>query len=181
MQKSYSFKGKILFTPIDSVEKKVLMTYMSEGVDAGFDQTIMSSFNSLNITPEEKKHLSTRHRKMLNNYRHINPFTLNVDAIELIEQISKCKSHTIVIEASDYGAYICLAALYSGKLSSNKKIEFHFAGSPLALFPKTLMKNTSKNTAHKIVFQVSENCWLSPFKSLYANNQIKCLYHRKAA
>jgi hypothetical protein len=181
MQKSHSFKGKIMFSPVESVEKKLLMSYISEGVDAGFEQTIMSSFSFLNISPEEKKQLSSRHRKMLNNYRHINPFALNADATELIDQISKCKSKTIVVEASDYGAYICLAALYSGKLSVDKKIEFQFAGSPLALFPKSFLKNAPKNIQHKIVFQVADNCWLSPFKSLYANNQIKCLYHRKAA
>jgi hypothetical protein len=180
MQKSHNFKGKILFSPLDHAEKKTLMSYYSEGIEAGFEQTIMASFDFLNFSAEEKKNLSARHRKMLNNYRQINPFALNVDAKELIEQITKCKDSHLVIEANDYGAYICLAALYSGKLPSNKKIEFHFQAAPLALFPKNFLKNPPKDKNHKIVFSVTENCWLSPFRSLYSNNLIKCAYKKAA-
>jgi hypothetical protein len=117
---------------------------------------------------------------VLNHYRQISPFTLNADAKALIDQITKCKSDTLVIEAHDYGAYICLAALYSGKLPEGKKIEFHFEGSPLALFPKSLLKNSPKSFDHKIVFRVSENSWLSPFSTLYSNDQIKCFYLKAA-
>jgi hypothetical protein len=177
---SDNFKGKIMFSPENHDEKKTLMSYYAEPLETAFDQTIMSSWDFLNFSVEEKKQLSSRHRKMLNSYRHINPFTLNVDAQELIGQIKKCKSNHMVIEASDYGAYICLAALYSGKLPSNKKIEFHFAGSPLALFPKKMMKSNPKNIEHKIVFNVKESCWLAPFSTLYNNEKIKC-YYLKAA
>lgn len=177
---SHNFKGKILFSPEARSEKKTLMAYYAEPLEAGFDQTIMSSWDFLNFSNEEKKMLSTKHRKMLNNYRHINPFALNVDAQELVEQIKKCKSETMVIEAHDYGAYICLAALYSGKLPTNKKIEFQFAGSPIALFPKTMMKSSPKSLEHKIVFRVKENCWLAPFSTLYSNEKIKCFYLKAA-
>lgn len=177
---SHNFKGKILFSPEASGGKKTLMAYYAEPLEAGFDQTIMSSWDFLNFSNEEKKMLSNKHRKMLNNYRHINPFALNVDAQELIEQIKKCKSDNMVIEAHDYGAYICLAALYSGKLPANKKIEFQFEGSPIALFPKTMMKSDPKSLEHKIVFQVKENCWLAPFSTLYSNEKIKCFYLKAA-
>ncbi len=180
MQKSHNFKGKILFSPEAKSKKLTLMNYSTTPLEAEFDQTMMSSFDFLNFSPEEKKQLSTRHRKMLNHYRQISPFTLNADAKALIEHITKCKSETLVIEAHDYGAYICLAALYSGKLPSAKKIEFHFEGSPLALFPKSLLKNAPKNTDHKIVFRVSESSWLSPFSTLYSNDQIKCFYLKAA-
>lgn len=180
MQKSHNFKGKILFSPEAKSMKKTLMNYSTEPLEAGFDQTMMSSFDFLNFSPEEKKQLSTRHRRVLNHYRQISPFSLNADAKALIDQIIKCKSDTLVIEAHDYGAYICLAALYSGKLPESKKIEFHFEGSPLALFPKSLLKNSPKNFAHKIVFKVSENSWLSPFSTLYSNDQIKCFYLKAA-
>lgn len=180
MQKSQNFKGKILFSPAEHAEKKTLMSYYAEPVEAGFEQTIMSSFDFLNFSIEEKKQLSNRHRRELNNYRHINPFALNLDAKELIDQIVKCKSQNLVIEAHDYGAYICLAALYSGKLPSNKKIEFQFEGAPLALFPKNLLKNPPKNTHHKILFRVCEDSWLSPFSTLYSNEHIKCFYLKAA-
>ncbi len=177
---SHNFKGKILFSPEAHGDQKTLMSYYAEPLEAGFDQTIMASWDFLNFSDEEKKMLSTKHRKRLNNYRHINPFALNVDAKELIENIKKCKSDSLVIEAHDYGAYICLAALYSGKLPENKKIEFQFAGSPIALFPKTMMKNVHKSSEHKIYFQVKENCWLAPFSTLYSNDKIKCFYLKAA-
>lgn len=180
MQKPQNFSGKILFSHEKKSMKKTLMSYQTEPMEAGFEHTMMSSFDFLNFSPEEKKQLSTRHRIVLNNYRQINPFALNVDARELIEQIAKCKSSTLIIEAHDYGAYICLAALYSGKLPSNKKIEFHFEESPLALFPKSLLKNSPKNHDHKIVFRVCEKSWLSPFSTLYSNDQIKCFYLKAA-
>jgi hypothetical protein len=177
---SHNFKGKILFSQANACEQKTLMSYYAEPLEPSFEQTIMASWDFLNLSVEEKKQLSTRHRKMLNKYRHINPFALNVDAQELIELIKKCKAETMVIEAYDYGAYICLAALYSGKLPANKKIEFHFAGSPIALFPKTMLKATPKNIDHKIVFRLKENCWLAPFSTLYNNEKIKCHYLKAA-
>ena len=177
---SHNFKGKIMFSPEAHAEKKTLMSYYAETLEVGFDQIIMSSWDFLNFSDEEKKMLSTKHRKMLNSYRHINPFALNTDALELIANVKKCKSDSIVIEAHDYGAYICLAALYSGKLPLNKKIEFHFAGSPIALFPKTMMKSSLRTSEHKIIFNVKENCWLAPFSTLYSNEKIKCFYLKAA-
>lgn len=180
MKQAHKFQGKIMFSSMDQTLQKTLMSYYSEPMEAEFEQTIMASFDFLNFSAEEKKQLSTKHRQMLNNYRQINPFALNIDALEFIDQVSKCKSNSIVIEAHDYGAYICLAALYSGKLPANKKIEFVIQGAPLALFPKTLIKSPPKNLNHKIVFRVSENCWLSPFSTLYSNDKIKCFYLKAA-
>lgn len=180
MQKSYNFQGKILFSENVRAAKKTLMSYYAEPLEVTFDQTIMASFDFLNLKIEEKKQLSTKHRKMLNNYRQINPFALNVDAQDLIDHVNKCTNDKLVIEAHDYGAYICLAALYSGKLPKNKKIEFHFKSSPLALFPKSLLKSPPKDLEHKIVFHVQENSWLTPFSTLYSNEKIKCFYLKAA-
>ncbi len=180
MQKSHNFQGKILFSENMRAAKKTLMSYYAEPMEAGFEQNIMSAFDFLNLKMEEKKQLSTKHRKMLNHYRQINPFALNVDAQDFINHITECASEKLVIEAHDYGAYICLAALYSGKLPKNKKIEFHFKSSPLALFPKTLLKSPPKESEHKIVFHVQENSWLTPFSTLYSNDKIKCFYLKAA-
>lgn len=181
MQKSSNFKGKIFFSSDDFAAKKTLMSYYTEPLEVSFDQTIMSSFDFLNLNPEEKKQLSNKHRMLLNSYRQINPFALNVDAQDFIAQVTKCKGEKMVIHAHDYGAYICLAALYSGKLPANKKIEFHFESSPIALFPKSFLKNMPKVADHKIVFHVEENSWLGPFATLYNNEKIKCFYRPKAA
>lgn len=180
MQKSLNFKGKIMFSSEAKSKKLTLMSYHTQCLPEAFDQTMMASFDFLNFSPEEKKQLSTRHRRVLNHYRQLSPFMINSDAKELIENIMECKSEKMVIEAHDYGAYICLAALYSGKLPANKKIEFHFESSPLALFPKSLLKNAPKAAGHKVVFKVCEDSWLSPFTTLYSNDQIKCFYKKAA-
>ena len=180
-----NFKGKIFFVEAETgikspLEKKLLMDYYSEPNEAGFDEMIMSSFDYLNFSNDEKKNLSSKHRKILNQYRHINQFALSSDAHKFISEIEKNKSSKLIIEANDYGVYICLAALYSGKIPTNKKIEFHFKSSPLALFPKSLVKKDHKSSSHKIVFHLKENCWLSPFSTLYSNDQIKCFYLKAA-
>ena len=177
MRKPIIFKGKIQFVGARASEKSTLMKYddpiFKEGFEDNLADTMMASFENLKLTADEKKQLSRSHRKLLNYYRHINPFSLNMDAKKLILEINQSKQTHVVIEANHYGAYICLAALYSGKLSKDKKIEFILEKAPLALFPKTLIKAEPKDRVHKVVFNVSEDCWLSPFSTLYNNQSIK--------
>lgn len=172
MQKVQHFKGKIFLYEELKPTKKTLMTYKTEPMEFGFEETMMSAFDFINFSPEEKKHLSKKHRDLLSKYRYINPFALNADAQEFIEQIKLCKSKKIKIEANDYGAYICLAALYSGKFPEDKIIEFVFEKSPLALFPQSLLKRQKENP-HKIVLKLTDDCWLKPFNSLCQHDKIK--------
>lgn len=178
MIKPTLFKGKVQFVGFSATEKNYQMKYNAPSLKEGFQEnltdTMMASFENINFTTEEKKHLSRSHRKMLNYYRHLNLFTLNMDAQKLIQEINQSKQSSVVIEANHYGAYICLAALYSGKLSPDKKIEFILEKAPLALFPKVFIKSEPKDRLHKVVFNMSEDCWLSPFTSLNSNHKIKC-------
>lgn len=180
MQKPSAFKGKIFFSSKASKEwKKTLMSYQTTTSEVDFDQNMMVAFDYLNLSAEEKKQLSVGHRKILNYYRNVNPFNLNHDALELINQIKNCKNKTIFIKAYDYGAYICLAALYSGQLPTDKQIEFHLEESPIALFPKSLIKKSPKDE-HKVLFHIGEDCWLKPFSTLCSNEKIKCFYLKAA-
>lgn len=185
MSKSISFKGTILFVGAKTSRKNAFLEYETPSFREGFEEnitdTMMSSFDNLNLTAEEKKNLSRTHRKILNYYRHLSPFSLNLDAKKLIAEINQSKKTNIVIEANHYGAYVCLAALYSGKLSSDKKVEFILEKAPLALFPKTFIKTEPKINQHKVTFRLSENCWLSPFSSLYNNQRIKYSLKKAAA
>lgn len=177
MSQSISFKGKILFVSTKATRKNSFLKYANPSLKDGFEDniasTMMASFEHLNLTVEEKKNLSRSHRKMLNYYCHLSPFSLNVDSKKLIAEINQSKETHFVIEAHHYGAYVCLAALYSGKLSPDKKIEFILEKAPLALFPKTFIKSEPKLSHHKVTFRLSEDCWLSPFSSLYNNQRIK--------
>ena len=156
------------------------MSYETGPVESDFDETMMSAFDFLNLSAEEKKGLSRKHRNLLNSYRQLNLFSLNADAQQLIEEIKNCKNKSIIIEACDYGAYICLAAFYSGKLPAEKKIEFLLEKSPIALFPTTFLKASPKGEDKKLVFRVTEKCWIKPFSTLYSNDKIKCLFKRAA-
>lgn len=180
MPKSQHFKGKILFSKDTCLEKKTLMNYHTQPLEMGFDETMMSAFDFLNFSPEEKKCLSLKHRSLLNNYRQLNLFSLNADAQKLIEEIKQCKGERLTIEACDYGAYICLAAFYSGKLPADKKIDFVIEKSPLALFPTTFLKSPPKGQDKKLVFKVTEKCWIRPFSTLYSHEKIKCLLKKAA-
>jgi hypothetical protein len=177
MSKTVSFKGRILFVSGTEDRKMTPLKYAGPNFDEGFEDTLtdsmMVSFEHLKLTNDEKKILSRSHRKMLNYYRHVSPFSLNGDAKKLIAEINQCCDSKIVIEAVHYGAYVCLAALYSGKLDSSKKIEFILEKAPLALFPKNFIKSKSTLAHHKVTFRLSDDCWLSPFSSLYNNDNIK--------
>ena len=177
MSKPVIFKGKVQFVGAKTTDKNTLMKYADPTFKEGFEESLtdsmMASFETLNLTAEEKKQLSRSHRKMLNYYRHLNPFSLNADAQKLITEINQSKQAHVIIEAHHYGAYICLAALYSGELSEDKKIEFILEKAPLALFPKAFIKSEPKDCQHKVIFHLSEDCWLSPFSTLYTNQRIK--------
>lgn len=173
MSKPINFKGKIQFVGGKSTLMKYDDPIFKEGFEENLCDTMMASFLHLNFSHEEKKQLSRTHRKLINYYKHISPFSLNADAKQLIAAINKSSDSHVVIEANHYGAYVCLAALYSGKLSHDKKIEFFLEKAPMALFPKAFMKTEPENNIHKIVFRLSEDCWLSPFSSLYNNQRIK--------
>ncbi|MBP9681481.1 MAG: hypothetical protein KBD76_08755 [Bacteriovorax sp.] len=177
MSKSVNFKGKIQFVGSSVNHKNSFLKYKSPLLNEGFQDdladSMMSSFDHLHLSVEEKKCLSRLHRKMLNYYRHLSPFSLRVDAEKLIDQINQSKENKLLIEAQEYGAYVCLAALYSGKLSANKKVEFILEQAPLALFPRNFIKAEPKPEHHKVTFRLSEDCWLSPFSSLYHNQRIK--------
>lgn len=177
MSKTVSFKGRILFVSGRGNRKANLLKYADPTFKEGFEDNladiVMANFENLNLSQEEKKHLSRAHRQMLNYYRHVSPFSLNGDAQKLISEINDSAESKIVIEADQYGAYVCLAALFSGKLDRDKKIDFILAKAPLALFPKTLMKSKTILDHHKVIFRLSDDCWLSPFESLYNNDNIK--------
>jgi len=177
MSKPVSFKGSILFVLGSGHKKAIALKYaepvFQEGFENNFSETMMASFEGLNLTQEEKKNLSRTHRKVLNYYLNLSPFCINGDAKKLIAQINESSDSKITIEAAHYGAYVCLAALYSGKLDSSKKIDFILEKAPLALFPKTFMKSKNVQNHHKVTFRLTDDCWLSPFSSLYNNDNIK--------
>lgn len=184
MKKTINFKGRIEFFQSLSKQKAGHLEYgapnFSKDFENGIANTMMADFEQLNLTSEEKKNLSRSHREILNYYRYLSPFSLNTDAKKLIAEINHSSEKQLTIKAEQYGAYVCLAALYSGKLDRSKKIDFILEKAPIALFPKSFMKSRSKSNNHKVVFCLTDDCWLSPFNSLYNNHNIKLMLKKAA-
>ncbi|MCK6595581.1 MAG: hypothetical protein L6Q33_10300, partial [Bacteriovoracaceae bacterium] len=97
----------------------------------------------------------------------------NKDKNNLIQAICESDDKTITVEASEYGAYICLAAAYSGKLPNNKKIKFVLSSSPIALFPKSFIKSNELPNNCEIVYCIKSEHWFDEYESLYQNNYLK--------
>ena len=177
MSKTINFKGQILFSHSMASTKKTSLKYSSPTFEKGFEENItdsmMASFDYLELSDSEKKLLSRSHRKMLNHYRYLNQFSLNQDAKNLVTAINNFSDDHLVVEANHYGAYVCLAALYSGKISNNKRVDFILEQAPLALFPKTFIKENTINKKHTVLFRICEDSWLKPFGSLCQNQNLK--------
>lgn len=182
MGKKSLFSGSIHFYPVFPSNlnkfhskkklKKKLINYETPTEAQDFTEIIMSSFHFLSLNKGEKKMLSGAHREMINQYRNLNLLLLSDDARRFIETLKIIHHEHLIIEAEGYGAYICLAALYSGHFPFNKKIEFKFSSSPLALFPKAMIRSMPIVREVKINFSVEEDSWLKPFATLYTNEKI---------
>ncbi len=169
-----AFTGKIVsFNQKGKGRRSTLLTFEMSIFTSELCDTFMCNFNDLKLSEKEKKDLSRERRMIIDQYKKISPFSLNKDKNELIEAINSNKKETITIEASEYGAYICLAAAYSGKIDADKKIKFIISSSPIALFPKSFIKNHLLSENIEIVYSVKSEHWLDCFETLYHNDFLK--------
>jgi hypothetical protein len=177
MTKPNRLKGKILF--VDPKASKKLSSYSyqdpydNKGCEERLCDTTIGNFKNLNLSHHEKVRLSLTHRKILNYFRNLSLFAINNDAKKLVNEINKSKKKHIVIEAQYYGVYVCLAALYSGLISDEKRVDFILELAPLALFPNSLLKKEPHIDTHKVVFKLSDDSWLAPFESLSVNRKLR--------
>jgi hypothetical protein len=157
------FKGNIQV--VTSNKRKVLVRFDVPTQKIEMTQTFMRSFKGLQLSEEEKREFSKSHREEIKQYQNIKRAVLKEYATEFISQVKKQKDNNFTVQATGIGAYICLAAIVSGKLPESKKFEFHFSEVPLNLFPKQLVKETKSNGSIQIHLE-DENTWLRKFKSL---------------
>jgi len=159
--------------------EKSIFSYDMEAdkVEPSFEMTMMKEFNDLNLSHEEKILLSTEHRKIIYKYKSIKQNQLKKIGKEVFQTITEevKKKVDIRIKAKGIMAYFCLAAIYSGKLPSNKHIIFELSAIPLSLFPKDLVKKSTD--LPEIVFFIENENWISQFKSLYQCPKYMSLNH----
>lgn len=158
------FRGKIKI--LNSKKPKGSLEFKFETHDFSIDQVVMGNFCHIDFDEDEKRELSAGHRQIIKHYQTINERQLKKYSSELIKSIKDSPSDRIEIEAQDAGTFICLAAIYSGKLPKNKEIYFHLSSTPLQLFPKSLVKTKTAGHSVTINFCQVGNSWMRSFHCL---------------
>jgi hypothetical protein len=163
MATSHPFKGQIKIFSDTSKEKNLTFNVPEE--DLPFSESLMSCYSKLKLTSEEKRDLSYKHRKIIHQYQCLDDQVLEMYVDKFINALPESRKK-IKIQTSDFGSYICLAAIHSGKIPEGLKLSFELGDSPVELFPKKYVKKALKSDS-KVKFTYSEDSWVRPFKSLY--------------
>ena len=159
------FKGKIKV--LENKKIKESLQFHFETQEFSIDQVVMNNFKTLKFSECEKRELSAVHRQIIKQYQNLKKSEISKIAKSLIRSIKSTKSDKITIEASHAGTFICLAAIFSGKLPKNKEICFHLTSSPIRLFPQSFVED--KHAAHAVSVSLNnkQGCWMHQLKSLH--------------
>lgn len=128
--------------------------------------TLMSEFSHLGLSHEEKNKLSRQHREYFCAFKLLREKDIKKSRQELIKLLKDFRNEALVIRASEAGALVCLAAIFSGQLPQNVEWRFELEEIPLPLFPKELVKSCSAAQSFEISFKYKEGGALKPFPSL---------------
>ena len=134
--------------------------------DITMADTLMSEFSHLGLSSEEKNKLSRNHREYFCSFKFLKEKDIKKMTNELISSLSQLKNEPLIICASEAGVYICLAAIFSGKLPQNVEWRFELEEFALPLFPKELVKKSSAADSYDISFRFDEKGYIKPFPSL---------------
>lgn len=178
MTKELRFKGSIFVNEFKG-KNAFVFDYETAPMNLQFHKLMMSSFKGFNFSAVEKQKLSRKHRHDIHNYLNLNIFNLAKDALKLVDKINNHSLAEFSIDASDYGAFVALAALYSGKINAQKKVQFILHKSPMALFPKSLLKKNPPKQ-HSVIYNFSEENWINHFETLYSNDAISVKFKKAA-
>lgn len=140
--------------------------------------TLMSNFSHLKLSEYEKRSLTKWQRQEISFYRLTPTKEISQCAHQLVKEINKLKGNQITIKACDFGTFVCLAAIFSGKIDRFKNIHFELALAPLKFFPKDLVdKKNVMNSKMNVTFKSKSDCWLKNFESLIWEQEITDLFH----
>ncbi|MCF8058808.1 MAG: hypothetical protein K9K67_05910 [Bacteriovoracaceae bacterium] len=128
--------------------------------------TLMSEFSDLGFSTEEKNKLSRQHREYFCSFKSLKESEIKKMRTALVKDLLCLEDESLVICASEGGALICLAAIFSGELPKNVDWRFELEDLALPLFPKELIKNCSAAQSFEITFKYHEKGFIKPFPSL---------------
>lgn len=127
-------------------------------------QTLMINFSRFSLSEQEKRMLSHKHREQIVAFQTVNDELMEKYTKRLIKLINHKDVEQAHIEASDFGAFICLAALYSGNFPKNTPVTFTLTSLPLSLFPEKWVFDIDMGPEVDIHFS-SDISWQGQFKS----------------
>lgn len=158
------FKGKVKIKS----KKKLLraLKFDFDFTNYDLEEVMMCNFENLKLCQEEKHELSQTHRQIIKNYQKIDEEYLVKSAKQLTKIINELKHDQIDIEATDAGTFICLAAIFSGKLNIEKDINFHLDSAPINLFKKRFVHNKNAMKSVNVNLNDEQESWLRSFSSL---------------
>lgn len=128
--------------------------------------TLMSEFSHLGLTSDEKNKLSRQHREYFCSFKLLKEKDIRKTRSELIKLLKDYSNEPLVIKASEAGALICLAAIFSGQLPLNTEWRFELEEIPLPFFPKELVKKSSAAQSYEICFKYNQDSALKAFPTL---------------
>lgn len=163
------FRGKVSCMDLNSDSKgKTLVSFdVTPNSEPSVNQKLMCNFKEIGFSEVERRELSYKHREHICYYQNMDEKIISEYSEKLIAKINRSSGQKLLIKASDFGAYICLAAIFSGNLPTDKSLRFELSSVPLSLFPKKLVHQQIQSLNHEVVFLLGEDCWIRPFKSLY--------------
>lgn len=166
MRRNSHHCGKIAFRKLG--HKKSLKSFNFNLPNKSFSvsETLMSEFQGLNLSNEEKGKLSRNLREYMCIYTHITEKDISTYRKQLIKELRNYSDETLVISASELGAFICLAAIFSGELPQNVSWHFELKEFALPLFPKELVKKKSAAQSYDVSLVFSKEGWVRPFPTL---------------
>jgi hypothetical protein len=129
------------------------------------EDLFIGQFDHFGFSNEEKKVLSLNHRRAIFHYaeNYNQDFEKKLD--RLIKVINAQKDKSMVIEATDWGANLVYAALFSGKVDPKKNFHLNFTDSPLALIPNDYYKCLKpKNLS--LHLSISPTSWMNEVRSM---------------
>lgn len=127
---------------------------------------LMSEFAPLGLASHEKRELSRRDREQLCRFRNLETNDVKKHASKFLKAVAKIRAGSeVVISASDVGAYVCLAAIYSGELPDHITLSFRLKDIPVKLFPKELVRTDMPHNVDIDVYS-EEDSWINRFQTI---------------
>ena len=129
-------------------------------------ETFTSQLKELPLNSKEKKNLSQNNRYELKFFKSIEEDDLHGVIDDFVNGLKSYYGKPMVVEASSTGAFLCLAAILSGKLPEDQNWTFELTDLPVAVFPQDLIKSPSALDHFQINFQFHPNSWMNSFPTL---------------